>query len=84
MVDQTGFDPRLDLQYLLFAANGQAAAGKPSSFAILARGNFDPDRIRLLATSKGATIVNYHGLEIDRAYPGQRTTDGDRFSRGRA
>jgi hypothetical protein len=77
MVEQTGFDPRRDLQYLMFAANGQAA-GKPSSFAILARGNFDPDRMRLLATSKGATILNYHGLDliVHSQEKGQRTAIG--------
>jgi hypothetical protein len=64
MMDQTGFDPRRDLEYLLFATGGPGAAGKPSSFAILARGNFDPERIRLLATAKGATIVTYHGLDM--------------------
>ena len=77
MVEQTGFDPRRDLQYLMFAANGEAA-GKPSSFAILARGNFDPDRMRLLATSKGATIVNYRGLDliVHAEEKGQRTAIG--------
>jgi len=64
MVDQTGFDPRRDLQAILFAANAQGGAGKPSSFAILARGNFDSERIKTLATSKGATIVSYRGLDM--------------------
>jgi hypothetical protein len=64
MVDQTGFDPRRDLQNIIFATNGPGAAGKPSSFAILARGNFDVSRIKTLATSKGAAVVSYHGLDM--------------------
>jgi hypothetical protein len=78
MVEQTGFDPRRDLQDLMFMAGGQDAANKPSSFAILARGNFDPDRIRTLAVAKGAMIVNYHGLDliVHPQEKGQRTAIG--------
>ena len=64
MVDQTGFDPRRDLQTIVFATSGPEAAGKPSSFAILARGNFDPNRIKTLATGKGATSISYRGFDI--------------------
>ena len=42
MIDATGFDPRRDLQSVLFASGGDSATGKPATFAILARGNFDP------------------------------------------
>jgi hypothetical protein len=64
MVDQTGFDPRRDLQTIVFATSGPGATGKSSSFVILARGNFDPGRIKTLATSKGAAITNYRGFDI--------------------
>jgi hypothetical protein len=64
MVDQTGFDPRRDLQTIVFATSGPGVTGRPPSFAILARGNFDADRIKTLATSKGAAIVSYRGLNI--------------------
>jgi hypothetical protein len=65
MMTQTGFDPRRDLQNILFATSGPGAAGQPSSFAILARGNFDPARIKALAAAKGgAAIVNYSGVDM--------------------
>jgi len=67
MISETGFDPRRDLQTILFEASGPgaASAGMSSSFAILARGNFDVARIKTLATSKGgATIVTYGGIDM--------------------
>jgi hypothetical protein len=66
MIDQTGFDPRRDLQSILFETTGPTTTGNPStSFAILARGNFDPNRIKTLITSKdGATVVNYSGVDM--------------------
>jgi hypothetical protein len=64
MMDQTGFDPRRDLQNVMFATAGPRVPGKASSFAILARGNFDAGRIKTLAIGKGATVVSYHGLDM--------------------
>jgi hypothetical protein len=62
MIEQTGFDPRRDLQSILFETSN--APGKSSSFAILARGNFDPERIKALARSKGASIETYQGVDM--------------------
>jgi hypothetical protein len=62
MIDQTGFDPRRDLQNVIFETSG--APGKSSSFAILARGNFDASRIKTLAKAKGASLESYRGVEI--------------------
>ena len=64
MIDQTGFDPRRDLQSIIFETSAQAAEGRPSSFAILARGNFDPSRIRTLAKAHGAIVESYGGVDI--------------------
>jgi hypothetical protein len=64
MITETGFDPRRDLQNILFETSGPDTTGKPSSFAILARGNFDVSRIKTLATTKGATIVTYGGVDM--------------------
>ena len=65
MITETGFDPRRDLQNILFAASGPAAAGQTESFAILARGNFDQNKIKASATAKGgATILTYSGVDI--------------------
>jgi len=79
MITQTGFDPRRDLQNILFATSGPGTAGQPSSFAILARGNFDPARIKAMATTKGsAGIVTYNGVDmiVHAKEPGQQTALG--------
>jgi hypothetical protein len=62
-VQQTGFDPRRDLQTLIFESTGPSG-GAQSRFAILARGNFDPDRIMNAAKAKGATVQSYRGVEL--------------------
>ena len=64
MIEQTGFDPRRDLQTILFETSGPGSKDAPSSFAILARGNFDVARIKTLATSKGATTLAYNGVDL--------------------
>jgi len=61
MINETGFDPRRDLQSILFATSGPGHA----SFAILARGTFDQNRIKTLAATKGgASIVTYSGVDM--------------------
>ena len=60
---QTGFDPRRDLDTVVISSP-QDAAAKSSSFAILARGNFDQAKISSLATSKGAVPSSYEGVSI--------------------
>ena len=59
---KTGFDPRRDLESLVMTTSGDG--GKNSSFAILARGNFDQTRIREMAVSKGATAETYQGVKL--------------------
>lgn len=59
---QTGFDPRRDLESLVMTTSGNS--GKNSSFAILARGNFDQEKIRALALSKGAVEDAYQGVNL--------------------
>src|SRR4051794_7973238 len=51
-MDETGFDPRRDLQTVLFAGFGPHQGNAHSKFAILARGNFDPSRISATARAK--------------------------------
>ncbi len=63
-VSQTGFDPRRDIQQILFVTSGPAESGNSSKFAILARGNFDQDRIRASAKTKGMTTQPYQGVEL--------------------
>lgn len=63
-IRQTGFDPRRDLQNLIFESSGPRGDRAQSRFAILARGNFDPDRIMGAAKTKGATVQTYQGVEL--------------------
>jgi len=61
LVDQTGFDPRKDVSEILMAFNGKPKQG---SGLLLARGNFDPGKIKEAATAKGATIESYLGTDL--------------------
>jgi hypothetical protein len=74
MIDQTGFDPRRDLQDIVFETGDPGATGK-GSFAILARGNFDAAKIQALATSKGASVVSFSGVDmlVESKKQGQQT-----------
>jgi len=64
MIVQTGFDPRRDLQHVLFANTATAGDARHSSFAIFARGTFDEERIRAAATAKNAKVENYQGVSM--------------------
>jgi len=63
-VNETGFDPRRDIQQMLFVSNGPAENGDSSKFAILARGNFDQDRIAAAARTKGLKAQPFQGVDI--------------------
>lgn len=63
-IGQTGFDPRRDLQALVFASSGSTADQARSRFAILARGNFDVNHIRTTALAKGAVVQSYQGVDL--------------------
>ncbi|MBV8833640.1 MAG: hypothetical protein JO108_30960 [Acidobacteriaceae bacterium] len=60
--DQTGFDPRRDLEYLVFAATGPK--GTARDYVLLLRGTFDQARISSLAQSKGIDTVTVDGVPI--------------------
>src|SRR5581483_9314259 len=64
LIQETGFDPRRDLQAFVFASSAQGSAASQSQFVLLARGQFDHNRIRAAATAKGATVQSYQGAEI--------------------
>jgi hypothetical protein len=63
-MQETGFDPRRDLQDVLFASLGSSGPDAPSRFVILARGNFDPARLEAAAKAKGATLQSYQGVDV--------------------
>jgi hypothetical protein len=62
-VQQTGFDPRRDLQQIVFAGSPNPGANE-HSFAIVARGNFDTARLEAAAKAKGAVVENYEGVDL--------------------
>jgi hypothetical protein len=59
----TGFDPRRDLQEVLFVGLAEKN-GQDSRFAIFARGNFDQARIQSAAEAKGATVTMIDGVTV--------------------
>lgn len=74
---ETGFDPRRDLQDLLFASFNEHQARNRPRFAILARGTFDPSRISTAVSAKnsfsrqtydGTTLFVSRGAESDSAF----------------
>ncbi len=64
MVQQTGFDPRRDVQDFLFVSPGVTGEQADSRFALLVRGNFDQASIRKTLIGKGATAQTYQGVEV--------------------
>ncbi len=63
-IDQTGFDPRRDLQQVMFASSGLPTAKGPGNFVVLARGVFDISRIKSTAKAKGSTERMYHAWDL--------------------
>ncbi len=61
LVDQTGFDPRKDVTELLIAFNGKPKNG---AGLLLARGSFDPEKLKAAAVAKGATVEAYLGTDV--------------------
>lgn len=63
-VTETGFDPRRDIDQLLFTATGPNTSGGESHFAILARGSFDQDRVQSVALTKGLSSQPFEGVTL--------------------
>jgi hypothetical protein len=64
MIQQTGFDPRRDVEDVLFLSAATEAGTTNSQFGILVRGNFDHDRVQKSILAQGATIQMYQGVAI--------------------
>jgi hypothetical protein len=65
LMDETGFDPRRDLQEILIATSGeQTETERHRSPVVLARGYFDPEHVRQTAITKGAYVESYQGFDI--------------------
>jgi hypothetical protein len=64
MSQETGFDPRRDLQSFVFASSGPAQNVEQSSFVFIARGTFDAQLIRKQILAHGGTIQNFGGVDV--------------------
>ncbi len=64
LIQQTGFDPRRDLQSFVFASTGPGSDGSQPKFAVIVRGTFDQNRIRTMAKTKGALVDSYRGTDL--------------------
>lgn len=64
LLDQTGFDPRHDLQFLLLAVTPSQGSKAQGSFAVLARGNFDQTRIKEAALKDGSVVQSFGGVDL--------------------
>jgi hypothetical protein len=64
VIEQTGFDPRHDLDELVFATSGPGGEKAQQTFAVLARGTFDQNRIESKVKAKGAVIQSYQGVHL--------------------
>lgn len=62
LLNDIGFDPRSDLQEVLFA--GAGSPGTHSRPLILARGTFDPQRVKAAVTAKGGQVETFQGVDI--------------------
>jgi hypothetical protein len=60
-VASTGFDPRTNLQQVLFGSAGDA---NNSQRVLLVKGTFVPAQVLAFAVKKGATASSYHGISV--------------------
>lgn len=60
-ISDTGFDPRRDLSLLITATSGDSTTNHT---VILGRGTFNAGKITNVATSMGAKVVNYKGVDM--------------------
>lgn len=61
-MDETGFDPRRDLQEILIATPG--GVNGEGSALVLGKGVFNSGRIAAAAKTRGGRVVSYKGIEI--------------------
>src|ERR1700751_5571389 len=64
LTQETGFDPRHDLQSFVFASSGPGATKHESPFLVIARGTFQPDLLRKHILAHGATVQTIGGLDV--------------------
>jgi hypothetical protein len=69
-IQQTGFDPRHDVQQLLIASSDENT--RRTRFVVIARGTFDQDRLGKAAQANGASVQNIQGVTVYLHNAGQR------------
>lgn len=77
--EETGFDPRHDLDEFIFASTDGDAG---EHFAILARGSFDQNRIRAKAKASGGVVQSYYGIDLILCDRSERSGTGFAFLDG--
>ncbi len=78
-IDATGFDPRRDLQELVFASTGAPTGGQKGPGVVLARGVFNGPQIlnAIKAKEPAGTLTTYRGVPLfDKNNHGVAIADG--------
>jgi len=83
----TGFDPRRDLESVLFAGVTSSTGKQNLRGVLFARGTFDQSKITSAALAKGAVVQNFSGVDIylpanGRARKGFAFLETDVFATG--
>lgn len=74
LMEQTGFDPRRDIQFLLVTAVPSQNLKAQGGFAVLARGSFDQNRIKEAAQKDGSVVQQFQGIDlVVKNHPGGQT-----------
>ena len=62
-IADTGFDPRRDLTEIVMASNWENNS-PADRFVVMARGAFNPSRIKALVEANGGSAVSFQGVDI--------------------
>ncbi len=61
---ETGFDPKRDLESIIYAGVSSVTGRHDASMVVLARGTFDQGKIRSAALAKGAVVQSFSGVDL--------------------
>ena len=64
ITQQTGFDPRRDLQTVVFASIGQPVSKAQASFVVIARGTFPSQWIQKQILSENGSVQTIGGVDV--------------------
>jgi hypothetical protein len=88
IIQATGFDPRRDLEHVIFASTGSDAGAVDGSGGshgvVLARGTFDELRIKTAAKQNGFSADVFQGVELMVNHSSSEPAAGERMSHGQA